>query len=306
MADTAPPSVEAEKNQIKLTQKNKITWLSPIPTLTFFLAIFYGEGRAYRLGYLEYLGLDDSQFPVSTTDAYWLAFNGWAIIAGNGASTIFDHYSIYIKSLWLTVLVGILAAALGIYGRRQQWHIGFSDWWNQRLTKAKTAANPIVASAGLSLLTMAGIPFILMILTVLLATFMLVFVLPFFQLGRWEARSECEFEAARKPLVQYVGDERASVDGKSVPTARLIQCSTDFCALIRDGEAFVIPRLSVRWAGGVPIEPSVPKHGKERIIPVESRLCYKPEVITAPHPNEAKLPVAGEHIETKDKQNQSS
>jgi len=52
---------------------------SGLTVATLLTALLYVQGRAYRSGYLEALGFSESQFPITTTDALWLAFNGWLL-----------------------------------------------------------------------------------------------------------------------------------------------------------------------------------------------------------------------------------
>ena len=260
----------------------KARWWSSLPLITLLAIIFYAQGRAFMESYLDYFGLNASQFPVTPDNAYWEALMGWAMVAGKGPDVLWHMYPQYLLAEWIPLTATVLLPVLGLVGRKRGWWTALGKWivrvGNTRPLRWLFARAPRdivrhVAYGGMPAVVVMSIPLMLLTLTVVIALLIGVFVIPFWSLGRAEAKIECGNAAENYPSVHYVSEASAANVDKSLSPARLLQCGSEFCALIRDGEAFVIPRTAIQSVGGVPIGSNSNAAAK---IPHDKQLCYKP------------------------------
>ena len=271
-------STTQERNDPKLAEKvakkPKTRWLASLPVMTLLAVVFYAQGRMFTEAYLDYFGLNASQFPVAPDDAYWYALLGWAIVAGKGPIAIWHIYPRYLLAEWPQLAVTILVPFAGYLGVK-------FGWWR----KLKTATQPLngklkiakyfgrpkpdvvrrVAFGGLPTLLLLSTPMILMVLTVGLAFLISLVVLPFWELGRKDAISDCSTPAVNHPIVHYVGEPTTDT------VARLLQCGPNFCALIKDGQAIAIPRTAIQSVSGG----AIGRNSSSGPVPESQRLCAK-------------------------------
>jgi len=261
----------------------KARWWSPLPLLTLLAIVFYGQGRAFTQAYLDYFGLHISQFPVSPDDAYWYAFMGLSMVAGKGPPTLLHTYPQVLRPASILTIVIVSLSLIVWAGRRCGWWSGLARsierlrnmrWLQSIWAKAPKDMVKHVAYGGIPGLMLMSMPLMFLILTSLLAAVIAYLVIPFWMLGTAWAEEVCSSPAAASPVVHYVGNIDANIPSQTSSPARLLQCGTDFCALIRDGEAFVIARTAVQWVGGIPIHR--PPTGDGKVRP-ELQLCFVPQ-----------------------------
>ena len=269
----------------------KVWWLT-VPVLTFILAVFYGEGRLYHEAYLRRLGLNPSLFAPSTPETYWYALNSWGFTLGKIGSAFFDKYRLYLSKAWLPALIIIVMMIPAWFSKRIKRVLKiFFKHWMQRVSEAaelygiasqwrwikqRRPDSPGLFTYLASMLaSLFALPLTVYLAVVVLTLLLGSFVLPWDLIGQRAADDDCQNLAIGYPLVEYAGD-RLDIPYKG-PTARLIQCNADFCALIRRGETFAIPRTSVQWVGFAvatsSTKASIDKIRKEH---PERSLCYKP------------------------------
>jgi len=216
---------------------------SGLTLTTLLTALLVIQGRAFRSGYLHALGLDESHFPVSTTDALWLAFNGWlsGAVQIAGASWNIFRSQLLSTGLWIFSGVFLLTCLLLFAAPRAQ---GMRDWFKRRLdvsvandaVRTSRAGELVTITVGSMMVTVCGIA--LVPLALFLGAFVLMFsfivlVYPFLSLGAQAADDICGKPRATASAVMLLNQ----------PTpAYLLECSTQFCALLDDtGGRFVVP-----------------------------------------------------------------
>jgi len=214
-----------------------------LPLTVFLTALFYLQGRAFRSGYLEALGFNTSQFPVDTTEALWLAYNGWLLVS----------LAIFENAQW-PVVVRLLAAAAIVFATVL---LLFSLLWlldrflgpAPAMPRSNPGAEPshqrfqwkslfkVTAFATLS--GTLGLPLALAAIALTVMIPFLLLVYPFHALGKKAAIEECDKPQASAARVTLTGDASA--------TAYLIECSDNFCALVNaHGSRLVVSRQDVK------------------------------------------------------------
>lgn len=266
-------TLDAEKEVGKEKRATKACRL--VIPFTVIAAGFYAQGRAYYEGYLSYLGISISQFPLSTTDAYWEALKGWVVFVGKGLPAVWNAYPEYLLTMWMPILFGITVFVFFLFSEKYGWLDRL------RISAHSARLKTALKSRQLGLAVMAAVVWVLsvqalvMMAMLFVALIIVTMVVPFDGLGRTGAQQYCETAAARAPVAHFVEDSHPLVsEAKGV--AHLLQCGADFCALIREGEVFVIPREALTRADGVEITPPSGATAKTRPVPKEQQLCYKP------------------------------
>jgi hypothetical protein len=272
-------SADTDGTEHKDDQRKSSTkpWKIAIPFVVI-AAAFYSQGRAYYEGYLDYLGISSSQFPLSTTDAYWEALMGWVLLVGKGVPAIWEAYPLYLATMWKPLLAVIVMIWLLWFADRCGWRERLRASLQTRQVGAKLKKRHLALAILAMSAWMLSVPVLLMGAMLIVALFIVALVVPFYSLGHTGAQQYCETAASRVPVAHFTGDERTAANGEKLSEARLLQCSSDFCALIREGEAFVISREALKRADGVPVVPtsSNKKTGEEKKVPLQGQLCYKP------------------------------
>lgn len=261
-------------------------WRLAIP-FTLIAAGFYAQGRAYYEGFLEYFGIAPSQLPATTADTYWEALKGWVLLVGKGVPAVWNSYPKYLETIWQPLL--ILFGMIFVLSMTNK--LGLHERLRARIRsnkgKARNHSQRLTFAGSVMLIWMLSVPLILMAVMFMIALFLVVLILPFDNLGHFGAQEFCKTEAERVPLVHFFGDERAATESGRSTTARLLRCGTDFCALIHDGEAFVIPRQSIQRTDGMPLrvsQTSASSEPQNKQISAEAQLCYRSKQIVAPAP----------------------
>jgi hypothetical protein len=254
-----------------------------IPGFTILAAVLYVQGRLYHESYLQFLGINPSQFPISPVDAYWYALNALMLMIGKGVPAVLRAYPLVLKSLWGLILAGIVLTVLTWVAEKVGWieqvKGSMARRWKVTNGEKWEPKQPSIAWVpAVSLIPTLVAPFLFVLVLVVVGIIISVFALPYETLGRKEAQYECRRPASDYQLVLFSGDPNMVSAGKELATARLIQCGPDFCGLIRDGVAFVIPRTSVIRTLGSPIvfPGQRTQHTESTEVPKEQMLCYKP------------------------------
>lgn len=256
-------------------------WKFGIP-FTVVAATFYTQGRAYYEAYIRQLGLDPSQLPISTADAYWNALIGWSNLLGKGIPSIWQHYPQYLKDCWLTILV--LTLFLVLFGLENKYQI-VNRVRKRNPKKDYTETNKDISLTKLGALAatwILSLPIFFMAAMFALASLVIAVVFPFDGLGREIAIEQCHYAAASFPIVHLSYDQHLIASGAGATPVRLIRCSTDFCAVIRDGESFSVPKQSLQRTDGIPIDQDASDVHKTQTsntevkVPLEDQLCYRP------------------------------
>jgi hypothetical protein len=273
-ASTVQERVDTKPTE-KVAEKPKPRWLASLPIMTLLAVVFYAQGRMFTEAYLDYFGLNSSQFPVAADDAYWYALLGWSMVAGKGPFALWHIYPRYLLAEWPQLALTALVPLVGYLGVKFSWWKKISaakQRLNSKLKIARYFGKPKpdvvrrVAYGGLPTLFLVSIPLIFMVVTVCLALLIYLVVWPFWGLGRKDAISDCNTPAADHAVVHYVGEPTTG------NVARLLQCGPNFCAIIRDGEAIAIPRSAVQSvSGGV-----IGRKASNSPVPENQRLCVIP------------------------------
>jgi hypothetical protein len=130
---------------------------------------------------------------------------------------------------------------------------------------------------------MATLPLILIGLVIVPALFTLIFVFPFLDLGKTQARKDCTASASNYSIAHYLDEQQSGESKDRQSSARLLQCNSAFCILIQDGEAIVVPSSSLRSLEGG----SIGKRWSYTPAPENEQLCSKPRSKTPPKTNGA-------------------
>lgn len=248
-------------------KESKRRWWASLPILTLLAVVFYAQGRLFTEAYLDYFGLNSSQFPVSPDDAYWYAFMGWAMVAGKGPGAILRGYPSFLAIEWVPITICLAIPFVSLLGRRLGWWSHLGSWLTRLrnlVGSKRRAARPSkevvkhVAIGGVPALLLASMPLMFLALTFYLALLIAITVLPFWNLGQRQARADCRAAASSHQVVHYAGEPKQDESGKPLAPARLLQCGPEFCALVRDGESFVVPRTSIQSVLGKPIGQTKP------------------------------------------------
>ncbi len=216
---------------------------SGMPLAVFLTALFYLQGRAFRTGYIDALGLNASQFPIDTTEALWQAFNGWLY----WSMAVFDHVRWpFVGKLLATALVIFVLVLL---------YLGLL-WMMARYIGPVAPAKPVATvltpnterfqfkslfktTAFATLLGTLGLPLTLATAAVIVMASFISLVYPFYAQGKQAAWDEC-----KRPQTTA---SQVTLAGESSPTTYLLECSKDFCALLdARGARIVLPREAVQ------------------------------------------------------------
>lgn len=213
-------------------------------TLALVLAapVFYLNGRAYHDGYLGYLNLDASMFPLQTTDfigvtavAWFRTIIGWFT---NGFNSLGKHW------LWtlLTVFALSLIFAIPHFTSAKQSH-AHADKIKQNSKSTNTQKPSFLKSWG-----KVSVVFFIVLYAVfggllLISSILALVISPFSDAGREAAKTDADRGFIASPTVAL------KPPGAEVATDfRIIQCAAQFCAVFAEGRAYTVPVSAVTWA----------------------------------------------------------
>ncbi|OBS35391.1 hypothetical protein [Pseudomonas syringae] len=199
--------------------------------------MFYLNGKAYHEGYLSYLHLEPSMFPLLATEYVEQTAVGWfRVIVGwfnNGFDTLGKNWllasmSMVVLSL-IFGLVDFMTDRTGCDDRKshkpkEEKRSFFKSW-------RRVALFLFVSSYGV------------FIILCLISTSLAMLIMPFVDAGRETARGDVERGFSDAPIVtlKLPGSDEAT-------QFRIIQCADKFCGLFANGRAYTVPVSAVTWA----------------------------------------------------------
>lgn len=214
--------------------------------IAFVAWVFQMQGMTYRAAYLRYFGLDYNDFPASTVDLQWLALHGWMRISvrwleGVGAAMLKVMLNPGIAVF--VILLFVFWAFLFFWRYRFSLRSVFSERLSSRLDSfpagifwlGRRCKEVLIVAAGV-VFACSAVPVLLSI--VLLASVLIVLwlIVPFENVGRDAAQEVCASGLQSLNRLHLSGE--SGVSGE----VRQLECSTERCAVIHDGELWVIPR----------------------------------------------------------------
>lgn len=205
--------------------------------------IFYLNGRAYHEGYLSYLNLQPSMFPLQATEYIGETAVAWFRVILNWFTSGLDN----LGRNWLFAILAMVGLSL-IFGVVDFMtdRTGSVNQRNQQPIKAKKRSFfRSWRRVGLFLFVGSyGVFITLCLISMSLA----MVIMPFSDAGRETAREDVKQGFTDSPVValKLPGSEE-------VTQFRIIQCSDKFCGLYANGRAYTVPVSAVTWAvSGVP------------------------------------------------------
>lgn len=262
--------------------------VSPILTsafaLTILTAMFFLQGRAFRGGWLGYFGLEQSQFPISSSEAYWLTLHGWATTSVRWFTSAWGSYLEQLWRFgWLLFALCMLTFVFEWYKHHrsnkqspndgsapteppawiQEWLVSGNRWLHWL---ARAGAAIIITPLSLAIPSL-----LLFVVGTVLAVVIVLAIVPFENLGKDAAIKFCQ-----RPISQ--GAKIVLRTPHQPEWGYRIECNPDVCAMIRDGRVFIIPTDSIERIELPPIEKPTQVKGEP-----EQQLCPTPgESATVP------------------------
>ncbi len=196
-----------------------------IPILLAALTpIFFLHGRAYHDGYLSYLKLNSTMFPMSNADTMITATLAWMHAATSGLKGV---ESIVVEHPWFLASIPFISLLFGSlnYALKK-----FSPVLKKNETaRKKNSTSPSWWREVARCFLMIFIPcYGILASMIALSMIILLMVGPFVYVG--EAQAQKDFMSGFKdsPTIELAGDETGT-------KYQLILCSTEYCALFTDG-----------------------------------------------------------------------
>lgn len=205
--------------------------------------IFYLNGKAYHEGYLSYLNLEPSMFPLQATEYIGETAVAWFRVIVSWFTTGLDS----LGRNWLLAILGMVGLSL-IFGLVDFMtdRTGSVNQRNQKSIKAKKRSFfKSWRRAGLFLFVGSYVVFIILCL---ISMSLAMVITPFSDAGRETAREDVKQGFSDSPVVTL------KLPGSEEDTKfRIIQCSDKFCGLFANGRAYTVPVSAVTWAvSGMP------------------------------------------------------
>ncbi|WP_445145021.1 hypothetical protein [Dyella sp. Tek66A03] len=205
--------------------------------------VTYFNGRAFHDGWYAYLHLDQQMFPLDTAGMLTQGAVAW----GDALAELIDATFKSIGAHWFVVLLMIFSGAL-------LWSV--FAWLNRTMEEggkkkeraAKTEgrlarlASPVFSRA--IVLTLAL--FLAIEVVSLMTLGFAALSLPFYLLGRYEAKKAVSIDFAKNPLVTV-----KSAKG-DILELRELGCGPQFCALWGNGHASTAPLSAISWSDSPP------------------------------------------------------
>ena len=217
--------------------------------IAFVAWIFQMQGRSYRSAYLRYFGLDYNDFPVSTVDLQWLALHGWMRVSVRWLEGVWAAVLDVLLDTGITVFVILLLvlwAFLLCWGYREVLKEVFFRRLSSRIDSfpavviwlGRRCKEVLIVAVGV-IFACSAAPALLSIVLLASVLVVLLLIVPFESVGRDAAREVC---AKGVQSLNRLHLSRESVVSGEV---RGLECSNELCAVIHNGELWVISRDSV-------------------------------------------------------------
>lgn len=254
--------------------------ISPILTSAFVLsvltAVFFLQGRAYRGGWLRYFGLEQSQFPITSGEAYWLTLHGWMTTSVRWFTGAWESYVEQLFRFGLLLFVLCLMTFLFEWYKHRRFTKEKSEAaaepkqppaWIQEWIVSGSKLRHWLARAGIAIvitpLSIAIPSILLFFVGTVLALVILLAIAPFEQLGKQAAIDFCQRAVSQGARIVLREPQQPDWGYR-------IECNPDVCAMVRDGRVFIIPSDSIQRIELPPLgEASQPNgESQERLCPV--------------------------------------
>lgn len=247
LSDMAEMAAGNEAPKTELASQDVLKWLAT--ALGLLSPVFYLNGRAFRYGYLGYLHLEPSMFPTDVPDTLTYAAFAWM----GGLTSVLDAVKKTVVAHWIAVGVmpvaalALFAAAvhfIGAWARRRRASTAGEDAGTRKL-------HPAARRAALAVFKIYFSFYATYTLLLVIAAALLLFVAPFAKVGESAATRDAEMGFKFAPSI-------AIADPQGTPQVmRIVQCSTQFCALYADHAVVTVPAAAIKWA-------SSPRIGAEK------------------------------------------
>lgn len=212
---------------------------------TLFVALATGvsylNGRAYHDGYLSYLNLSSSMFPLQGSDAAVLSAVAWVNAIAAFFRDVENKSAIYwLALLGFTLFFIIVFGSISYLGEKTKAKSGEQPVKGKPLSWIRTVLRfgaLLISSAYGAVALLLGFAFVLAL-----------FISPFFSVGKDHAKRDLDNKFADSPHVMLKSPD----SGKESPY-RIIECSSLFCALYSPDAIITVPIAKVEWVTSVPI-----------------------------------------------------
>lgn len=221
----------------KTKDLNLIAW-GPV-FLGVVTPIFYLNGKAFHEGYLGYLNLEASMFPIDTSSTLTYAVSAWLYATIAGMKVINDFLGenwlyaggLFLVSVFMFGLASFLVKKYSkkIEGARRESKIGPGS-----VKLGDEVARWVV------LLFIPG--YALFCLMLIIALLILCAIGPFVSVGGERAAEDLKKEFSNSPQVKVL--DRKGVAGDY----RVVLCSSQFCALYSQGKVISVPLATIDFA----------------------------------------------------------
>jgi len=222
---------ESETN--KRAPRTSINYSTFTPIILAALTpIFFLHGRAYHDGYLSYLKLESTMFPISNADTMITATLAWMHAATTGLKGL---ENIVMRYPWffligiplMSILFGSLNYAL------KKFSPALKRYENER---KKSSSGPSWWREVARCFLMIFIPCYGIFTSMVALTIIILFMVgPFVHVGKAQAEKDFRNDFKNSPTIQLYGDETGT-------KFRLILCSTEYCALFSEGTTLAVAK----------------------------------------------------------------
>jgi len=206
--------------------------------------VTYFNGRAFHDGWYAYLHLDQQMFPLDTAGMLTQGAVAW----GDALAELITATLETIATHWLALLLMIFSGAL-------IWAV--FAWLNRKMDEGgkKKKQRPVKIRSRFAKLSSPILSRAIFLILALLLGFEVISLmtlgfaalsLPFYQLGRYEAKKAAAINFEKDPLVVV-----KSAKG-DVLELRELGCGPQFCALWGNGHASTAPLSAIVWSDSPP------------------------------------------------------
>lgn len=216
-----------------------IPWKLFIPIiLALSPPLFYLNGKAFHEGYLSYLNLNPTMYPIDSAATMLSAVIAWTSLIAEGLTTTVA----FLGSYWLQALLAMLVLSI---------LTGTLRWSAIKLEKpnkiARVESSPALTKlwwkeVGLTLAWLSFIAYGFVLVMLFVVCLLLIAIVPFFDIGKKYAAEKLEEGFVSAPRVWAVDPQGTENE------YRVIECSDSFCALYRKNQIVTVPLPSITWA----------------------------------------------------------
>ena len=244
---------EIRSQSVRPTASFGKIFLSSGITIAALAWMFQMQGRTYRESYLGYFNLDSRNFPLSASDHLWLTLLGWSELSIKMFSELGDAYITILTQhgpLVFAILLASYWTGKYLLSRPRALSKPAQSLKNKQplrpLGWATTKAKEIAFAVGITVGGFWWAPAILLVGSFGFRLGFIVLFIPFDTLGKKAAVSFCSKDEKALSRVYFSGAS------SETEWAYLIECNTDFCAVMRDRKVSVIPAAQFKYIDVAP------------------------------------------------------